>query len=978
MVYTRFTIRFIFVICTLTISLFLQAQKKPLDHTVYDSWQTIGERKLSADGSWIVYTIDLQEGDGKMVLKKVDSSYQFEIPRGYMSTFSDDSQFLILRIKPLYGDIRKAKIKKKKPDEFPKDSLGIYNLKTHVFEKEPNVISYSLPKKSGKWLAYLTSPIQVDSSNGNKNLDSVHHADDSVKSALPIIIEQTPNKKQKRKLSATGERMDDDELDAGSEEPNAPVIKEGNELVIRNLSSQDEQKFPLINEYQWSENGKLIVLKSTSKKSDKTVKPLVYLWRTVENRFDTLMKGANDIKNLAIDQQGYQVAFLAERDSSFKSPQKFYTLWHWQNGQPEASVLVDKFTEGMLINWTVSDEFLPVFSKSGDRIYLGTNPIKSIIDTNLIEIDQVKLDIWHYNDDYLQTYQLKNLEKENKRSYLAMVDLQEKKFVQLADLDLPDVVYSSEADASQLLGITDRSNRVEMQWQGDTKKDVYSVDASTGNRKLIKKNLEGDPQISPFGNYIYWYDLQQKHYFAYTNSKLVNVSSGIPHKLYDEEYDMPSQPTPYGVMAWANQDSSLFVYDRFDIWKLDPLGVKSPIELTSGNGRKLKTSYRYVSTNADEKTLKYNQHILLKSFNETNKQAGIATLNISDASTLKHQFQGNYAVNGLIKSSNTDVYAYTKESFISSPNLYLSKDLKNEEKITAINPQQSSYSWGTAELYSWKAYDGKTATGIVYKPDNFQEGKKYPLITYFYEKLSDGLNNYIAPAPTPSRLNIPFFVSRGYMVLAPDIHYKIGYPGKGAVDYVVSGARSLVKKGWVDSTKMGIQGQSWGGYQVAHIITRTTVFKAAWAGAPVANMTSAYGGIRWESGMNRQFQYEKTQSRIGATLWQNQALYIENSPLFHLPKVTTPLMIMANDNDGAVPWYQGIELFTAMRRLNKKVWMLNYNGEAHNLVERKNRKDIQIREQQYFDWLLKGDTPPTWINVGVPATEKGKTMGLDQ
>lgn len=251
------------------------------------------------------------------------------------------------------------------------------------------------------------------------------------------------------------------------------------------------------------------------------------------------------------------------------------------------------------------------------------------------------------------------------------------------------------------------------------------------------------------------------------------------------------------------------------------------------------------------------------------------------------------------------------------------------------------------------------------------------MIAYFYETLSDGLYNYQAPSPTPSRLNIPFFVSRGYIVLAPDIHYKDGYPGKAAFDYVVSGARSLVKKGWVDSTRMGIQGQSWGGYQVAHIITRTPLFAAAWAGAPVANMTSAYGGIRWESGMNRQFQYEKSQSRIGATLWKKPQLYIENSPLFHLPKVTTPLVIMSNDNDGAVPWYQGIEMFTAMRRLNKKVWLLNYNGEAHNLIERKNRKDIQIREQQFFDWLLKGEKPTVWLTVGVPAVDKGRNWGLE-
>jgi dipeptidyl aminopeptidase/acylaminoacyl peptidase len=264
----------------------------------------------------------------------------------------------------------------------------------------------------------------------------------------------------------------------------------------------------------------------------------------------------------------------------------------------------------------------------------------------------------------------------------------------------------------------------------------------------------------------------------------------------------------------------------------------------------------------------------------------------------------------------------------------------------------------------------------VYKPEDFDPKKKYPMIAYFYERSSDGLYGYSAPAPTPSRLNIPFFVSRGYIVFVPDIWYKTGYPGQSAYDYIVSGTRALVAKGYVDSTKLGLQGQSWGGYQIAHLITRTNLYAAAWAGAPVANMTSAYGGIRWGTGLNRQFQYEKTQSRIGATLWEKPNLYIENSPLFYFPKVKTPVVIMHNDADGAVPWYQGIEMFTALRRLGKPVWMLNYNNEDHNLVERRNRKDIQIREQQFFDYLLKGDKPAKWIAEGVPAILKGRDWGL--
>ena len=251
------------------------------------------------------------------------------------------------------------------------------------------------------------------------------------------------------------------------------------------------------------------------------------------------------------------------------------------------------------------------------------------------------------------------------------------------------------------------------------------------------------------------------------------------------------------------------------------------------------------------------------------------------------------------------------------------------------------------------------------------------MIVYFYEKLSDGLNRYIAPSPTPSRLNIPYFVSNGYLVFAPDISYEDGHPGKSAVEFINSGVEYLKKNSWVNGKKIGIQGQSWGGYQVSYLITQNDMYAAAWAGAPVVNMTSAYGGIRWSSGMNRQFQYEKSQSRIGKTLWEAPELYLENSPLFHLDKATTPVVIMSNDKDGAVPWYQGIEMFTALRRLDKKVWLLNYNNDDHNLTKRQNKKDIQIREQQFFDYYLKDAKAPVWMTRGIPSTLKGKDWGFE-
>ncbi|MDE0649443.1 MAG: prolyl oligopeptidase family serine peptidase, partial [Gammaproteobacteria bacterium] len=255
--------------------------------------------------------------------------------------------------------------------------------------------------------------------------------------------------------------------------------------------------------------------------------------------------------------------------------------------------------------------------------------------------------------------------------------------------------------------------------------------------------------------------------------------------------------------------------------------------------------------------------------------------------------------------------------------------------------------------------------------------EEYPMMVYFYERSSDGLYGYTAPAPGSSSINRSFYVSRGYLLFVPDIPYRDGYPGESALDAVVPGVLELVEEGFVDADRIGVQGHSWGGYQIAYMVTRTDLFAAAEAGAPVSNMISAYGGIRWQSGRSRAVQYERGQSRIGGSLWEYPLRFIENSPIFTADKINTPILMLHNDEDGAVPWYQGIELFVALRRLGKPVWMLNYNGEAHGLRQRHNQKDWAIRMQQFFDHYLKGAPAPVWMEEGVPAIMKGRTLGLE-
>jgi dipeptidyl aminopeptidase/acylaminoacyl peptidase len=640
----------------------------------------------------------------------------------------------------------------------------------------------------------------------------------------------------------------------------------------------------------------------------------------------------------------------------------------------------------MQLGLTVSEYGSVTFSKSGNSLFFGTAAIQPPKDTTLVDFELAKLDVWHYNDDYLQTQQLFNLQNELKRSYPAMYDFGEGKMFQLGSKELPTILQTAEGDGTVFYAVTDTGRRVASQWSGQTKKDIYAIDVRTGKNTLIKKNHDGALYASPTGKYLLLYDNKTKGYTVWDGKSIKNITSKIKVPLYNEENDVPDDPNPYGIMGWHQADSFVYIYDRYDVWKVDPTNIKAPKLFVSGRAQK--NVFRYVKVDPEERFITASQPLFFRLQNQTSKMSNIYFRNPSGSMVRWLTPFSTYSYNVFQKAKDAASFIYTRENYINSPDLFYvstgNNDLnkvKNEDvkitQLSTINPQQSAYNWGTAELYKWKTFSGKESTGILYKPEDFDASKKYPMLIYFYEKLSDGLYNYTAPSPTPSRLNIPFFVSRGYLVFAPDISYTKGNPGKDAYNYIVSGAQALAKNKWVDAKNIGIQGQSWGGYQVAYLITATNMFKAAWAGAPVVNMTSAYGGIRWESGNNRQSQYEKGQSRIGASLWERPDLYIANSPLFHLPKVQTPLVIMANDADGAVPWYQGIEFFTAMRRLNKKVWLLSYNGEAHILVERRNRNDIQIREQEFFDWMLKGEKPAKWLAEGVPAVKKGKDWGLE-
>ena len=922
--------------------------KKPLIHDVYDQWKRVSGESISNDGKWIVYSVEPQEGDPHLVIYNSESHKYDTIARGTNAKISESSDFVVFSIRPFYAEVKKLKIAKKKEDDLPKDSLGIVALSTMTLTKIARVKSFKLPEKGSGWVAYqLEKELPDTTKKGKRNVEKKNDSADPAD-------EETAKKEEK-----------------------------GTTVVVRNLFAGKEYSFPFGSDYAFSKNGKRFIVATTG--NDSTIKAGVItlntgkaLTDTSRLYVDTLASGKGKFKNVVCDEEGTQAAYVADKDTS-KAKQRYYNLYYWSENSNAAELLADTLTQGLPKKWLISENGKLFFSKDGKRLFLGTVPVPMPEDTTMNDEETAKVDVWNWQDPYLQPQQLKSLDAEKKRSFTAVVNLKKRKFAQLATEAIPNVTVGLEGNADVAVGTSEVPYRQLVSWDASYR-DAYLIDPATGDAKKIAGKTRGNPTLSPEGEYVLWYAEEDTCWRAYSlkKEKTIKLSASIPYPVWDELNDVPDDPNAYGMMGWTKDDRDVFIYDRHDIWKVDPEGKKAPENLTRGIGRKEQLRFRYVRLDPKEKYLNPDAQILLEAFSYTDKSSGFYTMRLDDGQAPSKIVMQPYNYSLPKKSEHAEKLILTRSNFGECPDLYLADmTMAKLDRISDVNPQQKEYLWGSVELISWIAADGKPIEGLLYKPENFDPKKKYPLISYFYERNSDLLHRYIPPAPSASTVNISLFVSRGYIIFVPDIRYQVGYPGKSAYDCIIPGIMKLLGEGYVDSSKVAIQGQSWGGYQVAYLVAHSHMFAAAGAGAPVSNMTSAYGGIRWESGMSRMFQYEKTQSRIGGTLWEKPFLYIENSALFSVPDITTPLLIMANDADGAVPWYQGIEFFTALRRLGKPAWMLTYNGEAHNLVQRKNRKDLSVRMLQFFDHFLMGQAAPVWMTKGIPAIEKGKTRGYE-
>jgi dipeptidyl aminopeptidase/acylaminoacyl peptidase len=910
-------------------------QKKPLDYTVYDSWKEITYKALTPDGMNAAFTVNPQDGDGKVIFYNLKTNTQDSVKRAADISLSFDSRYAIFKIKPQQNLVKELRRQKKKKEDLPKDSLGIYSFASRKTQKVADVKSFKIPEKAGGWVAY-----------------------------------QQEVKKEAKPAATSGDKKPAPKKKKINNDEN------GFTLVLKKLSDDKETRFGYVKDYAFAKFGQGLLFSSTG--NDSTLQAGVYWYDLQKEELKPLLEGKSKYKykGLAISEDGTQTAFLLDSDTT-KTLIRYFKLYHWSKEKSTAQLLDVETSLGIPQNWIVSEYYTPLFSKDGNKLFFGSTPKPIVQDTTLLTEEIVSVEIWSGDDGYIYPQQNKQLESEKKRNYLVALNLSTKEVIQLGDREVPAIELGDEGNASFFLGETNVPYRKSITWEGSPFSDFYLYDVSTRSKKQIASRVKGNASLSPKANYVYWYSMADTAWYSYANASgsTVKLTQGAKVKFADEEDDHPDYPSPYGSAGWTADDAQFIAYDRYDLWAFDPQNKKAPVNLTK-IGRQQKIVFRNVRLDPEARFIDPNQELLLSAFNETTKAAGYYKFSLKDGKLTKLLME-DYRFGGVVKAKQANQILYTRESFREFPDVWTADlNLAAPKKISLANPQMKNYFWGTVELVNWTSIDNIPLQGLLYKPENFDPKKKYPIIVYFYERESDNLHSHITPNPLRSAINRTTYVSDGYLVFVPDIVYKVGFPGESAHNCIMPGITQLISQGFVDEKNIGIQGHSWGGYQTAYLITRSDMFKAAEAGAPVVNMISAYGGIRWESGMSRMFQYEHSQSRLGGTLWEKPLLYVENSPIFFADKIKTPLLILQNDADGAVPWYQGIEMYMAMRRLDKPVWMLNYNGEPHWPVKRENRMDFQIRMKQFFDHYLKNAALPPWMKEGVPAIEKGITKGF--
>lgn len=872
---------------------------------------------ISANGEWIAFGVWPEVGDGETRIKQVNGDQRFVIERGERPAMTKNGNWAGAIVKPPYIEAENA------GKDAPKNGVTFLNTSDGSTMDFENVLRFAFSNDS-RWALVN------------------HHQDEEV------------------------------------EDANHENTLIGEPVTLLNFETEYSLEVPFVHEASFDSTAAYFVYSVSDTSGSENGLYFVDLSKDAPSGEKITGENLDLFSNLSWDHKRSRLAFtkavLDQEDDYRPGDAEIYT-WHVGEGEPQVLISPDGIPEEYRLRdrnnftWTYDGERLFFGLMEAEMVALDEQEAEkdSLTTENLYDIDRILNDVegkvWHWDDPLVKTHEKQQWNNRKNRLHTVVYHLKENRWVMLTDKEMPNVRVSH--NSRVLLGSNPEPYSKLITWDG-WYFDYYLVDLETGNRSKFLEKARFGATVSPIGKFVAWFDGADWHIQSTESGVSRNLTAGISVPFYNEDNDRPMPSGSYGIAGWTDNDEAVLIYDKYDIWQFET-ETGEYFSLTDGVGREEMRIFRIHDLNPDKETFGSDDRLLLTMYHDWNKNYGFyqARIGREGVSRILEEDK-KYSITAL--AENDDAILFTQETYTEYPNLWVASDrrFRNPVQVTHLHEDLTDkFAWGHAELVEWLNMDGKTVQGVLIYPGDYDPDERYPVFIYYYERFSQRLHDFNKPV-TNHRPNIAQYTSDGYAVFLPDIWFDVPIPGYSATKNLVPGVKKLVEMGVADPDAIGLHGHSWSGYMTAHVVTQTDIFAAAVAGAPVSNMISAYGGIRWGSGLARQFQYEQTQSRLGVSLWENPTPYIENSPLFYADRINTPLLFQHGDADEAVPWYQSIELYLAMRRLGKESVFLHYYDEPHHLRKFANRLDYAIKMKEYMDHYLKGEPAPEWITDGIP------------
>ena len=939
------------VLLGLSLTLASGAQTKgpvtPADYGHWENLVTVGNRGgLSPDGRWLTYGINRSNRNNELRIANISDGTMKVAAFGSQPVFSSDSRWVAYGIG--YSEAQEGKLKKEKKPVQRK--LGLMNL-----------------------------------AGGDQTIvDGIESFAFSPTGAYLAMRRYAPERAEKKDQSTAASSDDADE-------------SPGATLIVRHLASGRDTTFGNVAEFAWQNlprQGRLLAM--TISTDDKTGNG-VQLFIPEMGALRVLDSSSSIYSGLAWRKDSADLAVLRSKtDQRHEGATQIALAWTHLADESEARHVYDpiadaKFPPGMR---TVSFRS-PSWSDDGSIVFLGmarwNEKAPDVKSTALAssgngngdgagatakevkdEDEPAAVDVWHAHDVNVMPKQKIGAKNDRQRNMLAAWHVEAARLVQLGketDEQVTPIKHQKVAYATNWAAYAmDRSI-------GRPMADLYLIDLATGDRTKVKERLVEDHyvQSSPGGRYLLY--LQDDHYWTINvaTRAVVNITKGVSAAFVDRESDSTIKQKPaFGVAGWTKNDESVILYDKLDLWKVAPDGARA-VRLTDGAANQIR--HRYVRLDPDEEWIDTDRTTYLSLFGIWTKKSGYGRLRTGPTGD-DHLIWLDKSIQRLAKAKDADVYIYVAESFDDSPDAFTAgPDLKEPKQVTKTNPFQSNYVWGRAELVEYKNEQGKPLQGALFYPAGYEPGKKYPMIVYLYERLSDGLHRYSVLSER-DYYNVAAFTQQGFFLFEPDIVFRPREPGLSVVECVTPAVKKVIEMGLVDQRKVGVVGHSWGGFDASYLATHTGIFAAAVAGAPITDLVSNYGNHHWSSGIAETDHIETGQQRMEVPLWEDLTAYIRNSAVFNVQNMKTPLLIEVGDSDGTVFWHQGVELYNIARRAKKDVVLLVYSGEDHGLRKKSNQLDYHRRIIEWFNHYLKDSPGPPWVTDGVSFLEREQELKL--